>query len=216
MEEAQEQPATQPGPQPRRWWTRLLAESVFIVIAVLVALAVDEWWEELENEELADRALSAIVEEIRRNRAELEPSSSTAPYDQQMLALQQALDAYGEGRTPDGLGVTWDVGVLSSAAWSTAQVTRATQFLPIRQVVDIAQLYELQAQYAARQDALVALISELDAHMAEDPERALKILRGRFGLALQLHGAMANGYACALVELGVADDHETDDCNAPR
>lgn len=216
MQETQERPPEPTVPPQRRWWARLFTESVFIVIAVLVALAVDEWWEERENEQLAERALHAIVEEIRRNRAELEPSEGTPPYAQQMQALQAALDAYDQGRSPDGLGVTWDVGVLSSAAWETAQVTRATQFLPIRQVVDIAQLYELQDQYAARQDALVALISELDAHMADDPETALKVLRGRFGLAQQLHAAMTVGYACALVELGVAEPAEATACGAPR
>ena len=46
---------------------RLALEAVFLVIAVLFALAADEAWEDYENSEAANLALSRILLELEGN-----------------------------------------------------------------------------------------------------------------------------------------------------
>ncbi|NIP82979.1 MAG: hypothetical protein GWM90_28630, partial [Gemmatimonadetes bacterium] len=54
--------------RPPRRLPAILAEIVSVVFAVLLALAVDEWWEERELARFGDRTLDAIAQEIRGNR----------------------------------------------------------------------------------------------------------------------------------------------------
>ena len=46
---------------------RLALEAIFLVIAVLFALTVDEAWEDYENSEAANLALSRILLELEGN-----------------------------------------------------------------------------------------------------------------------------------------------------
>lgn len=201
--------------RPRRG-SRLLAEGALVMFAVLVALAVDEWWEERENADLADRATQAIIAEIRRNREELAPEQGATSVEEGTESLRSALESYERGEEPDGIGVNWNVGLLSSAAWNTAQVTRATQFMPLDRVVDLAQVYEFQAFYAARQDDLVSLISDLESRIEADPVGAIKLLLGRYNLAHSLRNTLDLIFACALVDLDAAIDDESRECDEAR
>ena len=96
----------------RSWLGGALAEATLVVFAVLVALAVDEAWEDRENVRLAERTVEAIAGEIRRNRSELMPEKG-APPDTRLADLGSALAAYREGREPTELAVHWDYELLS-------------------------------------------------------------------------------------------------------
>ena len=177
---------------------------------------MDEWWEDLENEELAARAIDAIAGEIRRNRTELEAGPDAPDLAELRDGIGRMIQAYRNGEEPADVGfsVTWNVGLLSSAAWDTAQTTRATQFMPIEQVVDLAQLYEFQRFYAVRQDELAALIGELDGHIESDPIASLKTLRSRYRVVHQLRTSLASEYACALGAIDAALPAEIQACEA--
>ncbi|MCA0270064.1 MAG: hypothetical protein LCH53_12735 [Bacteroidetes bacterium] len=63
-----------PKPLPSRAWRqtkRLLAESVTIVLSVLIALAVNTWWQGRTDRMRVRQALTAIRDEITANRAAL-------------------------------------------------------------------------------------------------------------------------------------------------
>ncbi len=232
---AEHPPTNAPPPAGRR--SRWLGEGVMIVFAVLAALAVDEWWEDRENVELAERATEAVVRELRRNREELEPAADAptleafhADIDRAIAQLRTeadratARDAGPEGEDPSGedgtgeasgnLGIDWNVGLLSSAAWQTAQVTRATQFMPLEQVIDLAQVYEVQRFFAVQQDALVSRIAMVGARMETDPVPALIEIRGQYGVVVALRDSLRRIYACTLRTLEGPDAPEAADCPA--
>jgi len=50
-----------------------LREILIVVIGILVALFINNWNEELRQERIIEKTLSAIGEEIRESRSELEP-----------------------------------------------------------------------------------------------------------------------------------------------
>jgi len=49
----------------------ILLEAASVLVAVLLAFAVDEWRDAREKRQLADRARSTVVAELRVNREEL-------------------------------------------------------------------------------------------------------------------------------------------------
>ena len=180
---------------------RLAVEVVSVVFAVLVALAVDQWWEDRENQELADRMTEAIAREIGGNRAQLVSFGDSGDPDTILSNLIDGVAALRTEEEPIDFAVNWDVTLLSSAAWETAQLTRATQFLDVEQVVDLAEVYEFQRFYLNRQEQLVDLISSVDSRAQSDPLAAFLELRSRFAITLSLRRTLATIYACTLDRL---------------
>jgi hypothetical protein len=50
----------------------ILLESFIVVFSILFALAVDEWKEESENRQLAEKSITVFEREIEQNMARLE------------------------------------------------------------------------------------------------------------------------------------------------
>ncbi len=190
----------------------ILAEVVSVIFAVLVALAVDEWWEERENTAMADRMVDAIAEEIRGNRAELLDAGGPGGQEDVTADLGSAIATLREGREPQTVQVDWDVALLSSGAWEAARVSGATQHMELDRLIALAQLYELQRLYADVQDDLVSLIADIPAGMEQAPVQTLLSVQSRFTVAADLRDNLATLYACSMAELDGPDAWETADC----
>lgn len=209
-DDSQEPAATQP--RVGGTWGRVLAEGALIVFAVLVALAADEWWEEQEFEALADRATVAITREIRRNLVDLEPDPDAPALEDLMASIDEGVEVYRQGERPRGFGVTWNVGLLSSAAWDTAQITQATHHMPLDQVIDLAQMYEFQRFFQSRQNDLVQLIATMESRLETAPVQALLELKSQYAILTELRTNLRALYACRLVDLLGPDIDEASDC----
>ena len=190
-------------------FTRLLAEVVSVVFAVLVALALDEWWEDRENDANARASLVAIAEEMRENRDELS-GGDAAEVAEMMEQLDSAIAIFERGEMPEGASINWNLALLSSAAWETAQLNRATTYMELDRVVDLAQVYEFQRYYSRIQDDLFDSISGLRA--GEGIADELRGLRSRLATALGLRSQLANLYACTLVSMEGPEVPEAADC----
>jgi hypothetical protein len=55
----------------RRHLSRVLLESALIVASILLAFALNRWWEARQDRMLAERALATFVQEISENRDNL-------------------------------------------------------------------------------------------------------------------------------------------------
>lgn len=192
-------------------FTRLFAEIVSVVFAVLVALALDEWWEERENAAMAEASLVAIAREMRENRDELS-SEDGEEVAGMMERLDSAIALFDRGERPEGASVNWDLALLSSAAWETAQLSRATTHMELDRVVNLAQVYEFQRYYSRIQDDLFDAISGLRAGDGIADE--LRGLRSRMATATGLRRSLAELYACTLVGLEGPAIPEAEDCPA--
>lgn len=191
--------------------TRLLAEVFSVVFAVLVALALDEWWEDREDAANAAASLVAIAEEMRENRDELTDDNALA-VEAMMENLDTAIAFLDRGERPEGASINWDLALLSSAAWETAQLNRATTFMELNRVVELAQVYEFQRYYSRIQDDLFDSISGLRAGDGFADE--LRGLRSRLLTALGLRSTLTTLYACTLVSLEGPGVPEAEDCPA--
>ena len=150
-------------------------EGLFVVFAILLALAADEWRDNRQNAEIAERALEGIETEMLANRMEL--LESRGPN----LELLERLGAAVAGETVDGdLNVQFEYSLLSSAAWQTAQVTQAIHYADYNLVQQVARLYDLQDLFAESQRGMVQQMTG----MGGDSDRFLEGALGHLGIVM--------------------------------
>ncbi|MEJ2203493.1 MAG: hypothetical protein P8170_05245 [Gemmatimonadota bacterium] len=174
----------------RRKLPQLLLEVASVVFAVLVALAVDEWRQDRENGQLAQRALAGIATEIRGNLGELDDARDA---NRAMLVV---LDSALTSETPQGFGVHFEYALLSSAAWQTSQVTQAIHFVDYGLVQRIARVYDLQTLFVESQRGLVDQMSGTAG--VDDP---VAPLRRRLEVLMELEAGLTDVYREILPEL---------------
>jgi hypothetical protein len=177
----------------------LLLEAGSVVFAVLLALGVDEWRERRNQEALAERARVSILEEIRANREELR---NTREANRALLQkIEAALPRLAEdpgARLEEGsdvqLAINYQLALLSSAAWQTAQMTQAAHFIDYDWVTRVSRVYDQQALYLTSQSGIVELISSLAEMEQDDPHRMFTIMLHRLRINLDLQEALLAEY----------------------
>ena len=173
----------------------LAVQAISVVFAVLVALAVDEWWEDRENVELARRAMAGILQEIKANRDELLDSSEKNDSLRARLEAALSQESYSED-----LEVTFSFSLLSSAAWETAKVTRAVHFMDYERVTRLSRLYHLQDLYDRTQGEFVAEIGALGEAADDNIPGVLGALRQRLDVVITLQNGLLESCAAVLEE----------------
>ena len=179
----------------------LSIQAVLIVFAVLLALGLEEWWNERELQATAAEARLAVELEIENNLAELNAAeagltSGIAAVDRLVTLLRQAqrdgvpLAALGE--SPMDLDLPYPR--ISTAAWRVAQTSRAAPYLEYGWLIERAKLYDAFERYAMVWDwivedaASVAGVGEDEVDIALAKVRRLQghlIVLGRIHAALQ-------------------------------
>jgi hypothetical protein len=178
----------------------LFVEASMVVLAVVIALAVDEWREDHQQRELAERALQVVVAEIESNRAEL---LRNTPSNEALLEAVVAADRAGE--VPDDFDLTFEYSLISSSAWETAQVTQALHFMSLGQVESLAKLYGLQELFGHAQDRVLNFILDVGAIAAEDTDRIPTLVRGSLTTAVGMSGVLEESYERVLDEIAEGD-----------
>lgn len=223
----------------------ILLEIFSVVLAVLLALAVDDWRERRDNAISAQQAREAVLAEIRANHDDLGDNALANGRVLEALSLHlqgeqeaavedvaverataenpgdRARDPAGAGESQalqvededgeDGMQVEYSVSLLSSAAWSTTQMTLATHHMEFDWVTRISKLYELQALFLARQDELVSYMAILSVDDTDDQQ--LLSLHHRLRTVVGLEDSLLRQYVVVhpdLEEAGrLVDDMET-------
>lgn len=188
----------------------LVAQAVSVVFAVLVALAIDEAWESREDAQLGRDGVAAIRAEVRSNLEALEQRRPKT--DSVLLQVDSAMRAIRAGAAADEMHVSIDypIALLSSAAWQTAQVTRAVNFMDIELVIRIAQAYDLQTFFLRNQERLTDMIADMSTSVGSDPERMIGEVGNRYRLVTGFRDALITEYRCMLVELDGSEEDVTD------
>ena len=137
----------------------ILIESVFVLIAVVLAFLVEEWREERELDLQAGEARAAILQEVQRNRDEL--LESRADLNRLIAELEAALEPASDAPATKAPTTGFEIALLSSAAWRTAQSTEASRRMDYGWMLQVSQTYELQALHQAAQAAAIdALVTQ--------------------------------------------------------
>jgi len=173
----------------------LLLEAASVVFAVLLALAVDEWHETRSQTALAERARAGILEEIRINQTELRNIR-----DNNRALLKRIEDTRSrlEQKQNAALQFHFEIALLSSAAWNTAQMTQAANYLDFEWLRRVSNVYELQDLYVTSQSAVVDRLSGISEILEDDPRRMLDIIAERLRVALKVQDSLLEEYGKVL------------------
>jgi hypothetical protein len=142
-------------------WGMLALEGFFTVVAILLALAADDWRERREERELADGAIAAFVAELTANRERID--RAYAYHDSLRTAMIAALsDTSGRTyRSPNEIFPQWrgvSPAFVTHAAWETAVATGALRHLSPEALRALSLTYELQARLDAMNRTLYGLV----------------------------------------------------------
>ena len=182
-----------------RRFSDVLIEAGMIFLAVVLALAAEEWRENRDRRELADRALLSIREEIRSNLEELERS---APRNQERLAAATgALEQLEAGVDMLEADVGLEVSLLSTAAWQSARMSQAIQYMDLETVRELSELYEIQGLFDRVQTGMVDSMGEIMQIAQDDPAAAVRQGVMRFHMLMGLQESLTGAYRDTLAEL---------------
>jgi len=178
----------------------LMVEAGMIFLAVVLALAAEEWREKRDRQELADRAQSSVVEEIRSNLAELE---RTAPRNVERLeAAREVLRELEAGVEPGDADLGLEVSLLSTAAWQSAQMSQAVHYFDLDAMRQLSEVYEIQEMYDRMQTGIVDGMGDLLRIAREDPEAAVRQGVSGVSMLVGFHETLAETYRHTLDQLG--------------
>ncbi len=133
-------------PKVSEWLPKALVESVLIVMSILLALALDEWQEDEEIQELIDRSINNFVNEITQNRSRIEDVNA---YHRGVQQILQRLNEDG-GLQPIEFRNTMEALqpiVLTSSAWQTAVATGALGRMDFELVSALTLTYNTQLRF---------------------------------------------------------------------
>jgi len=138
----------------RRRVSRLFLESALLVASILLAFALNRWWEASQDRLLADRALSTFAQEIIENRDNL---ARVMPYHEGLHDLFAGLSAAGTIRTFEDVRELegfdgFQPAFLTTTAWHSALATGAVVHMDYDIVRELSALYTYQDRYTEYSD----------------------------------------------------------------
>lgn len=187
------------GDSMRKRLPDLMLEAGMIFLAVILALAAEEWREKRDRQELADRALTSVVEEVRSNLEELERS---APANVERLeAARAVLEQMEAGEEPGDVDIGLEVSLLSTAAWQSAQMSQAVHYFDLDTMRQLSEVYEIQEMYDRMQTGMVDGMGDLMRIAREDPEAAVRQGVSGVGMLVGFQETLAETYRHTLEQL---------------
>lgn len=158
-------------------WRGIVFEAIAIVFAVLLALWLEGWREDIEQKERADDFLARIQSEVQQNYTEL--SQAIVENEEQIEGLKAALDDGDLSLERIGPFLQISGGSTVSSAWQSAQMTRATSAMPVETVAQLAVIYDTQTYYANNLQSLFDHFADLivaSQNEATQREAVLKMI----------------------------------------
>ena len=140
-------PIDMPANATSSWLPRVLFESALIVVSILVALGLDEWREDRQDEETVQLALSNFASELRQNQERVDDA---APFNRGLRSVlrnhYQDEDIESVEEFVNMVGSYAPV-VLQSTAWETALATGSLAKMEYYLVSALSLTYSLQNRY---------------------------------------------------------------------
>ncbi len=126
-------------------FSKLLFEFISVSFAVLLALFVNQWREDRNNNRLAEQAIFNIKEEFTENT---ELMSELIPNHKLLLSqLNEFSEIEGNETSIKKSIETLDISLINSSAWEMAKVTNVVFYINFDDVNNLAKVYNLQSYY---------------------------------------------------------------------
>jgi hypothetical protein len=176
-----------------RLWEKLpeiFIEAASVVVALLLALALNDWHENRETLARADAARAAILAELRENRQEIKTAQP------RLKSIVDSLNAALAEDAPPAHELRVDLGLslLSAAAWHAALATRASQTIDFAWMTRVAKVYEVQDNYLHVQATALDALSAIPADKNVSGKQVAQSLVSRFTTLAQLADGLERSY----------------------
>ena len=129
------------------WLPQVVIESILIVLSILVALGLDSWRQNREDEEFVRTALSNFAVELRQNKARVEDA---APFNIGLRTVLNDHYAVEDITSVDefvNMVEIYSPAALQSTAWDTALATGSLAKMEYNLVTALSLTYNLQERY---------------------------------------------------------------------
>jgi hypothetical protein len=200
------------------WLPQVIIESVLIVVSILVALGLDSWRQNREDEEFVRTALSNFEIEVRQNKARIDDA---APFNKGLRVVLSQHYGVGDIDTVDEFVKMVEIyspAALQSTAWDTALATGSLAKMEYGLVTALSLTYSLQERYdRSTRAGMSDLISP--QFLSEDTLKlaiynSIRFLDDVTGMEVELevtYGEAARVIQSALRQLDVAGGDDADD-----
>jgi len=172
------------------WLPRVLFESFLITVSILVALALDQWRENRQDEQAIQQALSNFVSEIQSNQARIEDS---APFNRGLLeVLRNHYETKNIGTVDDYVNMveSYAPADLRTTAWETALATGSLAEMEYDLVSVLSFTYGKQSDYQLSIQSGMADLTSLqnlsDDRLELATYNAIRYLNGISGMESEL------------------------------
>jgi len=129
------------------WLSRVVFESALITVSILLALGLDEWRENRQDEQTVEQAMSNFLREIKQNKARVDDA---APFNKGLQAVLSRRYRQGDiTSTTEFIDIveSYNPVVLQSTAWDTALATGSVTKMDYALVSALSLTYGLQGRY---------------------------------------------------------------------
>lgn len=129
------------------WLPRVLFESVLITVSILVALGLDQWNDNRQDDEAVEQALTNFVREIDRNSARV---AYAAPFNKGLLDVLRMRSGQANAVSVQefvNYVESYEPIDLQSTAWETALATGSLAKMDYDLVSALSLTYSLQNRY---------------------------------------------------------------------
>ncbi len=189
-------------------WKKILLEAALIVLSVLLALFINEWKSNYNDQQETDRMMENIITEISNNQVFID---SLIPYHISVLekiqeaALQDSLiitfmeKDYFEisGVAPKGV----KQGDLHSIAWTVAKEERISNRIIFAESQILFSVYEQQARVLKTINRIIDILSSREIHRRELIEESVIVLAIEWNEMIAQEKELSYRYGAALQKL---------------
>ncbi len=123
----------------------LLIEFVSVFLAVFLGFMANQWRDSYNNSKLAKQTVENIQFEIRNNSKTL--TGMLENHKVQQKKIDRLMEIIDDPKATENITLDLQFKLISSNSWETAKLTQAVAYMDVKQVSDIAAVYEIQEYY---------------------------------------------------------------------
>ena len=177
----------------------ILLESFFIVVALLLALALDQWRDEQKGLELAKNAKTAIYAELTDNKKKLEDKriAHEKILETINLYIQQA---EAKPSNANELEFEYTMVLISNSAWNSAKMTQVVQSFSFKEITNFSQMYQMQDLYLTNQDKIIDKVMEMGELKEDELLGFAKGFSHRLAILIDINKSFSKGLEAVILE----------------
>ena len=157
----------------------LLIEFVSVFLAVFLGFMANQWRDSYNNSKLAKQTVENIQFEIRNNSKTL--TGMLANHKVQQKKIDRLMEIIDDPKATENITLDLQFKLISSNSWETAKLTQAVAYMDVKQVSDIAAVYEIQEYYKNLVDDFTRSTNVISSDDVKEAKISLLMIKRALG-----------------------------------